>query len=62
MGESEKETVIIVHGTWTGLEPGKTRWFQPHDVGDGSLTFTATRWRLESARLARTVLGALRPE
>jgi hypothetical protein len=50
MGESEKETVIIVHGTWTGLEPGKTRWFQPHDVRDGSLTFTA---KLDGALKAR---------
>src|SRR5215831_5959864 len=33
MGESAKETVIIVHGTWAAPEPGVIRWYQP---GDGA--------------------------
>jgi hypothetical protein len=29
MPESEKETVIIVHGTWAGFDPDAVRWWQP---------------------------------
>lgn len=29
MAESAKETVIIVHGTWTAPESGTRRWYQP---------------------------------
>jgi len=31
MEESTKETVVIVHGTWAGLEPGLTKWWHPVD-------------------------------
>jgi hypothetical protein len=31
MDESAKETIIIVHGTFAGLKPGTTQWYQPVD-------------------------------
>jgi hypothetical protein len=41
MEDSAKETVIVVHGTWAGLEPGKTRWYQPVGIVDAAHSFTA---------------------
>jgi alpha-beta hydrolase superfamily lysophospholipase len=41
MEEQAKETVIIVHGTWAGLEAGKNRWYQPVGVIDAVQSFTA---------------------
>jgi hypothetical protein len=41
MEDPVKETVIIVHGTWAGLEPGKNRWYQPVGIIDAAHSFTA---------------------
>jgi pimeloyl-ACP methyl ester carboxylesterase len=41
MEDPAKETVIIVHGTWAGLEPGKNRWYQPVGIIDAAHSFTA---------------------
>jgi hypothetical protein len=37
MIDPSRETVIIVHGTWAGLEPGTIRWYQPTNRQDGTL-------------------------
>jgi hypothetical protein len=37
MGGSEKETVVIVHGTWAAPEPGTSCWYRPV-VGAQSFT------------------------
>jgi hypothetical protein len=29
MSDAQKETIIIVHGTWAAPEPGKCQWYEP---------------------------------
>lgn len=37
-----KETVIIVHGTWSAPKTGQTRWYEPIDGPSGFDSFVAT--------------------
>jgi pimeloyl-ACP methyl ester carboxylesterase len=39
--ETIKETIIIVHGTWAGLEAGKNRWYQAAEGIDAAQSFPA---------------------
>ena len=32
MSDVQKETIIIVHGTWAAPEPGKCKWYQPNEL------------------------------
>jgi hypothetical protein len=38
---SEKETIIIVHGTWAAPGSTKRRWYEPVDARPGGESFTA---------------------
>src|SRR5262245_40667233 len=41
MEGQEKQTVIIVHGTWAAPEPASNRWYQRIDGGDSAAGFAA---------------------
>jgi hypothetical protein len=54
MEVSSKETIIILHGTWTVLEPEKSRWCQPSDGSRAAEGFIA---KLDAALQERGSCG-----